>query len=149
MKKAKKTISRKSNRRVPKRSSSNQHIILFRRVFLITSALVLFLFVSADVSKRGVTQAVAGISVARGLFNQATVSLPNVEGVVTYNIYYKRTSDSEFGYAVRNISGDLSSYTISYLKKGEEYEYKVSAADKTGKEFFFTESQALSNLESM
>ena len=99
--------------------------------------------------KQEVTQSVAGISIARGLFAQATVLIPQQDNAFSYNVYYKKRSSQEFDNAVRGIAPGVTSYTISYLKKGADYHYKISAVDASGKEFWFSEVKDLDNIEPM
>ncbi len=123
------------------------------RIVLVASCLVLFLFAFVFVAKPNMTQSVAGVTVARGLFAQATVSIPNINGALYYNIYYKEKNSSEkdrhFPHAVRKIPPTVSSYTISYLKKNKQYEYKISAVDIAGKEFWWSGIKTLTNIQPM
>ncbi len=139
--------SKMSTRR--KSSSGNTHMLLFRRVLLITTCLTLFVFLGADVSRKGVTQSVAGISVAKGLFAQATITLPRVDGAVSYNIYYKEVTDGHYIHAVRNIPASTTTYLVSYLKKNKKYHYKISAIGTNGKEFWWSKVTLLTDTLSM
>lgn len=115
----------------------------FRRIVLITTAVALFLVVGTLFKQEGGRQAVAGISITRGLFDQANVTIPDVTGASSYNIYFKKTSEADFNNAVRGIGTDLHQYTISYLTKGASYEYKIAARDANGEEFWFSEIKPL------
>ena len=145
------STANRSTRRTGKRAS--EHLLLlpfsFRRVVLITTALTLFLGVFVYFNKNDVTQSVAGVSIAKGLFAQATVEVPHADGAVSYNIYYKKRSSNDFNNAVRGVPPETTSYTISYLKKGEEYHYRISAVDGAGKEFWFSEMKDLENIVPM
>lgn len=144
--------SKKISRTIPKTrkySTSTPSVITLRRIIFITACVTVFAFAFVITNKHAVTQSVAGMSIARGLFDQATVQLPNVPGASTYNIYYKAASDSTFDHAVSNIPAIEKSYTISYLKKNTIYEYKIYAADKTGSEFWWSPVSTLTNIESM
>src|SRR5207244_1167956 len=113
----------------------------FRRIILVTSCLLLF-FVVIAVSHRGiVTQSVAGLSIARGLFDQQTIDLPQwpPANVVSYNIYYREKSDKNYTHAVRKIPTTVAKYTISYLKKSKEYQYIISGLNASGKEIWWSE----------
>lgn len=149
----KRTTARKTSRRASHTHiHSSQHIILpfsFRRIILVTTAIALFIGVVVIFNKPAVTQSVAGISIARGLFAQARVDLPKVEGAVSYNIYYKKQSAGEYSNVARDIPASNVSYTISYLKKGEDYHYKVAAVNASGAEFYFSDEQTLTNIEPM
>lgn len=94
-------------------------------------------------------QSVAGIQITNGLFAQTTVTLPQVDGVVSYNVYYKEKNESTYKNAVRDIPSYVSEYKISYLTKGSEYVYKVAAVDAMGAEFWFSAEKPLENLEPM
>lgn len=148
---AKRSTSSKSSRRTTPKSTSQ--ILLFpfsfRRIVLVTTALTLFLVGVVLFNRQQVSQSVAGISIARGLFAQATVAIPQKDEAVSYNLYYKERSSAEFNNAVRGILPYTNVYTISYLKKNEEYHYKVSAVDTSGREFWFSEVKDLTNIVPM
>ncbi|HSA84154.1 MAG TPA: hypothetical protein VLF20_04690 [Patescibacteria group bacterium] len=149
----KRTTTRKTNRHTHHtHSHSSQHVILpfsFRRIIFITTAVALFLAVAILFNKDKVTQSVAGIGVARGLFAEARVDVPKIEGAASYNIYYKEQSAGEYTNVARDIPASVASYLISYLKKGEEYIYKVAAVDASGAEFYWTTDEELTNIEPM
>ena len=84
-----------------------------------------------------------------GLFAQARVDLPKIDGAVSYNIYYKQDSAGKYTNVAREIPAGVQSYTISYLKKGSEYRYKVAAVNASGAEFWWSEDQNLTNIEPM
>lgn len=85
----------------------------------------------------------------RGLFAQATVYWVQNDAASSYNIYYKQKNESTFTNAVRQVPAGLTSYTISYLKKGVKYEYQVSAADLNGREFSWSEVKQMTNIKPM
>jgi hypothetical protein len=130
------------------RASSRNQTVFFRRIVIISACLVMVIGVFATFNRGTASQAVAGASIARGLFMQATVELPSVPNASGYNIYYKQQSDQKFTNAVRNIPTSVQQYTISYLKKGVTYEY-TEAAIVDGKEVDFSPIQTLTNLQSM
>lgn len=151
--KVKRTAPRASSRRTTRSSSSMTFVpVTVRRFFLITTCLVLAVVAVLVFNKKPVTQSVAGVSVARGLFNQATITMPTVPGVDHYNIYFKEVSDKR---DIKKVNGvrvakNVPTYTISYLKKGAQYEYVISAAyANTGKEFWWSDVKPLTNLQSM
>jgi hypothetical protein len=147
---AKKVTPKKTTRRTVSRKRSEAVVpFTFQRIVLITTCLVLFVTAVVVVTKQPMSQSVAGVSVARGLFNQATVAIPQVNGAASYNIYYKQANDPAFTNAVRHVSPNVTTYTISYLKKGESYVYRVSAADASGKEIWWSNTMPLTNLKSM
>ena len=119
------------------------------RFIIFTSCIVLFIFTFIFMDRRSISQSVAGISIVQGLYDQATVGLPSVPGAVSYNIYYRQSSTSSFDQAVRNIPARLPAYTISYLKKGTSYQYRISALNAQGSEFWFSPTQNLVNLQPM
>ena len=84
-----------------------------------------------------------------GLFNQAVVAIPSVPNAASYNIYYGQVGEQTFTNAVRNIPTNVTNYTISDLKKGVNYQYRVAAVDKNGKEFLFSAVKPLTNLQPM
>ncbi len=83
-------------------------------------------------------QAVQGMSITRSFYQQAVVALPGIDGAVAYNIYYKSTADETFVNSVRKIPATVQFYTISYLKSGVSYEYKISAVNSEGSEFWMS-----------
>lgn len=148
---AKKTTTRKSTRRTSSRAA--EHMLLlpfsFRRIILVTTAIALFLGVVIIFNKNQITQSVAGISITKGLFAQARVDLPRIEGARTYNVYYREKSAQGYTNVARDIPASNVSYIISYLKKGEEYVYKVAVIDYTGAEIWWSDEQQLTNIEPM
>jgi hypothetical protein len=148
---AKRTTTRKSTRRTTGRTT--EHLLLlpfsFRRIILVTTAIALFVGVVVLFNKNQLTQSVAGISITKGLFAQARVDLPKIEGAASYNIYYKKQSASDYTNVARDIPASTVSYTVSYLKKGEEYIYKVAVVDGTGAEVWWSEEQPLTHIEPM
>lgn len=147
--KAKKTAP-KTRRRTVKTTEVSFVPFSFQRIILITTCMILFLFAVLLFTNNGnVTQSVAGISVARGLFAQATITLPDIEGAVAYNIYYKKSTDEDYTNAVRAIPTSVDSYTISYLTKGATYNYKIAAVNEEGQEFLWSEVQNLTELQPM
>jgi len=148
---AKKPQVKKTTRRTAHKRSEQAFFFpfTFRRVVLITTSLALFIFVFALVKSQPLTQAVAGVSIARGLFAQTTVALPNITGAASYNIYYRQKSETAFTNAVRNLSTTVTSYTISYLKKNTTYVYKISAVSPSGREFWWSDEKPLTKLQSM
>ena len=147
-----KKVVRKTVHRVSRRSSSTTVVgmpILFRRILIFTPLTALFFAIVTMFSGQPLTQAVAGASVFKGMFAQATVEIPSVSGAVSYNIYYKQTSDAKFINAVRHISPSVHSYLISYLKKGVSYQYRISAINSSGAEFSWTSILPLTNIQPM
>lgn len=140
---AKKTVKRT----IPRQSARNQTVI-FRRIVILSACLVLIIGVAATFNRGTASQAVAGASIARGLFEQATITIPHVEGATEYNIYYKQTGEQNYTNAVRNIPPYVNTYLISYLKKGVTYEYTIATVIN-GKEVSFTPIQTLTDLQSM
>lgn len=146
----KKTAARKTVKRTLPRSRahSQSQTLLFRRIVIISACLVLVVGIAATFNRGAASQAVAGASITRGLFVQATVTIPSVPGATGYNIYYKQYGEQKFTNAVRNILPSVHSYTISYLKKGVNYQYSIAAV-LNGKEVSFTPVKTLTNLTSM
>lgn len=142
---------RTAPKKTTRRSASSEPITFtFRRIVFIGGFVLLLLAVIfVPSNKQTIQQDVAGLSIARPLFNQATVELPKVENAASYNIYYKQTTEADFNNSVSKIPTNISHYTISYLKKGADYEYKISVADGSGKEFSWTEVKPLENLTGM
>jgi hypothetical protein len=140
----------KRTRRSPK---SSEHLLLlpfsFRRIILVSTCLVLFLLAFVVFRKEPLSQSVAGMQITRGLFAQATVTLPKVDNAVAYNIYYKQGTDSKYIHAARGVPTTVSTYTISYLKKDKQYQYRVSALNATGKEFWWSDLQTVTATQPM
>jgi hypothetical protein len=149
----KKTVHKKAapiktvKRTTPKKSTEQS--LFFRRIVIISACLVLFVGIAAILNKGAASQAVAGMSIMQGLFDQATVPIPSVPNAVSYNIYYGQSGVPGFSNAVRHIPSNVTSYTISYLKKDVDYDYRIAAVDKNGKEFLFTAVDPLINLQPM
>lgn len=149
---AKKTSKRSSSRKSVSRSSkkSFKHVLIpvsFKRIILITTCLALFVFIGTVLNDQG-RQSVAGINITKGLFAQATITLPQVENAVSFNLYYKKENESEYINSVRDIPVNVSTYTVSYLTKGAKYIYKVAAVDASGGEFW-SEEKNLADLKPM
>jgi len=153
-------MKKKTTRRAPAkkttrqttRRASEQLLMLpfsFRRIVFITTAIALFLGVVVYFNKSDINKAVAGMSITQGLYDQARISLPKIDDAVSYNIYFKQKSAGTYTNVARGIPANLNAYTISYLKKGEEYQYKVAAVNASGAEFYWTDETDLTNIESM
>lgn len=138
----KKTILQRSR-------SAQTPVVSYQRIVIISTCVVLAVVAVVLFNKPAVTQSVAGVSVARGLFSETTIALPEVDGAVSYNIYYKQKNDKEYSNAVRDIPVTAAIYTISYLTKGAEYEYKVSAVDQYGAEYWWSPIYPLTDLKPM
>lgn len=100
-------------------------------------------------NRHSVVGAVAGAQIMNGLFDQATVPLPPVPQAAAYNIYYGQEGTGELTNAVRDIPPNVHQYTLSYLKKGVKYDYRISALDSNDKEFYFSPTEPLTNLQGM
>lgn len=147
----KKTIKKspqKPARRISRRRAES--VVYFNRYIVIgTVTLLLLAFAVALSNKQVINKSVAGASIMRGMYLQTTVNLPDIKNAVSYNIYYKKSSESDFTNAVRDIPAGTKSYTISYLRKGIDYQYKIAAVNKNGSEFLFSDSAPLTDLEGM
>lgn len=135
---------------VPKKSRTSQSAVISYQRIVIFSAIALAVVATVLIThKSTVSQSVAGLSVTRGLYAQATVELPVVDGAVSYNIYYKKASDNTYDHAVRDIPVGVTSYTISYLVKGTDYDHRIVAVDANGSEFWFSPTRPLLGIEGM
>jgi len=114
--------------------TANPHL---KKLLLILATVLLILFTLPPTK-----QSMAYMLAQTGLFKgSAVVTWPKVEGAAYYNIYYKRVGSrtgDNYAYAVRNIPADATSYTITGLKRGKTYEYKISAVNASGKEFLWS-----------
>jgi hypothetical protein len=146
----KKTAQRKTVKRTIPRShsTSRNQTLLFRRIVIISACLVMVIGLAASFNRGAASQAVAGATITRGLFNQTTVTIPSTPNATGYNIYYKQQGEQKFTNAVRNIPVYVHQYTINYLKKGVTYQY-TQAAIVSGKEINFTPLKTVTNLQSM
>jgi len=147
-----KTTARKTVKRTIPRShsvSQNQSLIV-RRIVIFSACVVMVVGLVATFNHGSASQAVAGASITRGLFNQATITLPSVPNATGYNIYYKQQDEPKYTNAVRNIPVSVHQYTVSYLKKGVTYQF-TEAAIVGGKEVNFTPITIIKNnqLQSM
>lgn len=147
---SKRSTSRKASTRSSRKGV--QHVLLlpfsFRRIVLVTTCIALFVFVGTVIHNNG-RQGVAGIQITNGLFSQAKVTIPQVEGAISYNLYYKKEHAAEYKNAVRDIAPGIEEYTVSYLTKNASYVYKVSAVDANGAEFWWSVEKPLTNLQPM
>lgn len=137
-----------------KRSSTKSHSLITKKrtnyslIFTISFIGVLAIIVIAF-NKRTLMQSVAGVSIVRGVFAEAAIPIQPVPGAAGYNLYYKLTSDQSFVNSLRNIPVTSTTATIGYLKKGGNYVYQIAAYDTTGKEFYFSPIEPMTNLQSM
>ena len=148
MRKKRHSVSRVKHRRQVSRSKAPD-TITFQRIIVYAVAVALFLGLTAYVFKRPLTSSVAGLSIAKSLFNQGTVSWESVNGAKTYNLYYKTQSDADFTNSVIGVPSEYNYYTISYLRKGVDYDFRVSAIDSGGREFWWSGTNRITNLEPM
>jgi hypothetical protein len=99
--------------------------------------------------RHAVLRSIAGTSIVRGMYSQATIALPKTSGAVSYNIYYGEKAKNDFPFSVRNIPANNSSYHIAYLKKDTKYQYKISALNKAGEEIWWSKVQPIPATEAM
>lgn len=145
-----KTVVSKSTKKTTRKPRSEGQSILIHRIFIVSACLTLFAGGILIANKQQVTQSVAGASIARGLFIEATVTVPaEIASAASYNIYYKETDAQEYTNAIRNVPTSVGSYTISHLKKGTNYEYQFAAVDAMGREFLFSEELPITDLRPM
>ncbi|HUD44659.1 MAG TPA: fibronectin type III domain-containing protein [Patescibacteria group bacterium] len=149
-KKVKKIAHKKSHLNKSSRSVSHTPVYTFSRitVFYAFAALVI-VFTLLSLNRHSFSQSVAGASIFRPLYSQSVVYWSPIPGAVAYNIYYKTNSEPTFSNAVRNIPHNITAYTISYLKKNVQYQYKVSAIAPSGEEFWFSNVFPLLNVSPM
>ena len=147
--KKKKVAPKKSAPRTRVSRSTPKSSTSYRRIIFITGSFVLVLFAIVTLNKHNVSQSVAGMSIARGLYNQATVTWTPIPGAIAYNIYYKQTNETSFTHSVRRIPVNIMSYTISYLKKNTSYQYKIVGIDIHGAEMPTSQVLYINNLMSM
>jgi hypothetical protein len=138
-------------KRITRKRSAKLKIPMFRftRVTIVGTASLLLVLGLAFTHKSSLTQSVAGAHIAKSLFAQTTIQMPSVSGALSYNIYYKKTSDASFDHAIRNVPVNAPTYVIYYLKKGESYQYKISALNAKGAEFWWSGTTDISSLQSM
>jgi hypothetical protein len=133
---AQKSTAHKSVTKPVRKSTQSAHPQL-KKLLLILAAVLLILFVLPSTKPT-----MANLLAQSGLFKgSALVTWPKVEGAVSYNIYYKRVGSrtgDNYTHAVRSIPANMTSYTITGLKRGKTYEYKISAVDASGKEFLWS-----------
>lgn len=147
MKKRKKAISRRTSR--TKTRSKGSDVITVRRIIIFGSLVVLSFAIFPNPVKRSLSQSVAGVSVARSLFFESRVYWGRIDGAASYNVYYKKKTDGDFVHAVRNLSFETTSYTLQYLRKGSDYEYKVAAVDAQGKEYWWSPVEPITDFQPM
>src|SRR5579859_1717217 len=127
--------------------------IASNRIIIISTCVAVIMAAFIIIDRRSLQQSVQGIQIIKGMYNESTISWPLIPGAVGYNIYYGQKSDLQFSHAVRDIPATAASYTIQYLKKGVNYEYRVSAIglDKQGNktETWFSARTAMLPIQGM
>lgn len=146
---SKKTVRPASRKRSYSSADYTGVPVFFRRFIIITPIVLFVLGLFSVLIQKPMTQEVAGISVFRGMFGQASVDLPNIPQAVSYNVYYKPVNMDTFTNAARDIPTSATTYLISYLKKNTAYQYRISAVDSSGAEFWFSPVLPLTNIQSM
>ncbi len=143
--------SSKTTRRAPRKvSAGGGQTIVFHRIVIVSACLSLFVVGIIAMNRHDVMQSVAGTSIMRGMFAEATITIPNdLKNADSYTVYYKQADEKEFTNSIRNVSPSVGTYTISHLKKGASYEYRFAAVDASGKEFMFSEIIPLTDLRPM
>lgn len=127
----------------------------YRKASLSGSHIIVALFVLAIIgfiamqNRHELIRSVAGVSIMRGFYEKASVSLPKSPSASSFNIYYRRSTDTGFPYSVRNIPATQTSYTILYLRKGILYQYKIAAVGKDGQEIWFSDVEQFTSLQPM
>lgn len=152
MKKKKRVVAKKASARrssvkstrTAKKSGFNIRYLSFAVV-----GLMLFGLVVVVPQKASVTKSVAGVSIANPLFAKADIAWSAVPGATGYNVYYKKAGQNLFTSAVRGLSKDTTTLTISHLAKNVSYEYQVTALNDRGEEFWFSPVTSIENLTSM
>lgn len=150
--KKKKVAARKVVKKAHKttrRVSAKKSLFNIRYLSFGVVGLLLFGLTVVVPHKGTVNQAVAGVSITRPLFMQGDVSWSGVSGARAYNIYYRKAGEHVFTNAVRGLSSQSTSYTISYLSRGVSYEYQVTALNASGREIWYSDVLHLTNLQSM
>lgn len=136
----KKTVQKSVSHKVARSTKSTKSNTT--KYLLVLAAILFVLFIFPPTKRPA-----ASVLARTGLFyGSATVTWPAVETAKSYNIYYRKSpnnnnQDADFNYAVRNIPAGTTSYTITHLKRGWTYQYKISAVDASGKEFLWTSFQ--------
>lgn len=121
-----------------------------QRYIVITLSLLLIGTIIVFPNRHKFNQAVAGASIFNAaMFAQATVQMPHLNDAVSYNIYYRQKGDQQFTNAVRGLPPSTIQYTITFLKKGVDYQYEMTALDKSGKEYWSSTLMPLANIEGM
>jgi hypothetical protein len=131
-----------------KSHSGKTPVLQVRQITVILGILVLLFGVFGFIQRRAITHSVLGASVFRGLYAKATISLPSIPTVVSYNVYYKAVSDSTFTNAMRSIA-PAPTVTLLSLKKGIAYEYKIAGLDASGREIWFSPISPITNMQPM
>lgn len=141
----KKNVRKLKRRSVKKRTISGPSFSLSRLVII--TACILLVVTTLVMNRRSLPQTVLGASIVKPLYTQAHVSWSPTPGAVSYNIYYKPQTETTFIHAVRHLPADSTAYTITFLKKGVTYDYKISAADASGKEFWWSTVNTMNAVE--
>ena len=130
---------------------ARQPVYSYSRLTIISGLSVLLLiFGFLSVNKHTISQSVAGASIFNPmLYTQGTVSWSSINGAKAYNIYYKATGETIFSNAVRNLPATMTTYHISYLKKNVSYQYRISALNYSGREFWWSDILPITTISSM
>jgi hypothetical protein len=139
LKEMKKSAHKGSAHRTTRQTKGHPHL---KKLLLILCILLVLLFIFPPTGK-----SMAQIIAHTGLFKaSAPINWPPVEGAASYNIYYRiapgeTNQDPAYVYSVRNIPGTQTAYMIKNLKRGETYQYKITAVNAMGEEFMWTTFQ--------
>lgn len=80
-------------------------------------------------------------------YSKAVTKWNPTAGASSYNIYFKEAKAKSYNHAVVQLPSSSTSYTVSYLKRGVTYKYKVSAVDWSGKEFWWSNEKWMTNYQ--
>lgn len=76
-------------------------------------------------------------------YHQATVSWFGVTDARSYNIYFREPQSSAYAHAVPNLPSSYRRYTLTYLRPGVAYLYRVAAVKWDGKEYWVDREKEL------
>lgn len=80
----------------------------------------------SDVVKTSTTTKIPTVNLTQSKSTQVTVSWDKVEGATGYIVYYKTSPETQWK-ALTQSTYNNTSYTKSYLKKGQKYYFSVKA----------------------
>ena len=123
----------------PKKSSVLQAVVVVLAIIAIVFSLL------AAFNPQALRSLLIQSGLTFGMYDEAQISIPNIEEAKTFNIYFKEVSEENYTNTARNVPASAGSYMVSYLNKNVDYVYQLAAVNNDGEEFLWSEAVPLSN----